>query len=308
MRDYYSPSIFELVSCDKLKNGLREALRYLLENLSQVDSIRRLPIPPPDESILILDIFIEYNYLRTYNASYAENLFNLVRQSRATGAKSDKLLASLFCVALVPYMRRKIDKYFEDLNYKETRSADELRMIRVYKLLSKSCAFVDLICLLRYSAGKSSYHSVLNGILNTCLMGRVEDIQDDDPSHTRSLADNVSRHIADVTGRALTIGSYIIQFLDYWNTHTNSAPLLSASLPIPDPPSKEGLAYADEGSSNLCLICLHVRQNECALSNTGYVFCYKCLHRYVTTKRRCPVTGQPTTVDNIVKLFTSGPS
>lgn len=301
-----TPSIFEVLACDNLKSGLREALRYLLENLYQIRSIRQLPIPRTDEAVFILDLLIEYNHLRSYNASYAENLYNLVRLTNSTNEKSTKILPSLVCLTLVPYLRRKLDGYFERLNEKQTKTTEEQRNIRLYKILSNSCSLMNLIYFTKFAAGQSDTHDLFMKLLGVCLKARTSN-DNEEELHDPPLADRISRLLADVLGNGLTIGSYIIQFLDYWNTHSNSAPLLSASLPIPDRPSRDDLAYSDDRSSNLCLICLKVRHNECALSNTGYVFCYSCLRGYVTTKRRCPITGHPTTEDNIIKLFTSPP-
>lgn len=300
----HPPSVFELIGCDGLKNGLREALRYLLNHIYQLESVKRLPIPRPDESVLLIDILIEYNHLKTYHASYAENLYNLIRVTRSNGTETQSNLYSLICLTIGPYLKRKCDKYIEDLNYKETRTAEELKRIRLYRIFSRSCSFLNLICLVRFAAGKSAYHNILDGLLNIKLMNRLHE-QPSTVDLNSTFADRTSKTIADILGHGLTIGSYIIQFLDYWNTHSNSSPLFSASLPIPEPPKKDELAYTDDKSSSICLICLHVRQNECVLSNTGYVFCYSCIQRYVTVKQRCPVTGHPTTLDNIVKIHTS---
>lgn len=303
-----SPSIFEILACDNLKSGLREALRYLLEHLYLIKSIRELPIPRTDEAILLLDLLIEYNHLRSYNASYAENLYNLVRLTSITHETPRQVLPSLICLTIVPYLRRKLDRYFEELDYKQNKTPDEQRLTRTYKILSSSYSFINLVYFTRYATGQSDNHELLMSFLGVCLKARTNG-NEHELDGPLPLTDKISRLMADFLGNGLTIGSYIIQFLDYWNTHSNSAPLLGASLPIPDRPKREHLAYSDERSSKLCLICLKVRHNECALSNTGYVFCYSCLRGYVTTKRRCPITGHPTTEDNIVKLFTtSNPS
>lgn len=306
MGSHNIPSIFELIACDSLKNGLREALRYLLDNSNTIDGIKKLTFLKSDEVILLIDMLIEYNYLRSYNASYAENLYGLNRLTRGTGDKIISAIPSLISLTVFPYFKRKLDKYFEELNYKESRTADELQRIRLYRILTRSCSFFNLICMIRFCSGKATYHTILDGLLNIKLANQIQDPNNDD-THNLNFGDRASRVLADLLGRGLTIGSYLIQFLDYWNTHSNSAPLFNVSLPVPNPPKKDEFVYTDDRSSNMCLICLHVRQNECALSNTGYVFCYSCLQRYVTVKQRCPITGHPTTVDNIVKLFTLTP-
>lgn len=299
------PSVFELTACESLKQCLREALRYLLDNLKSHEGFRRLPLPPPDETVLIIDLIIEYNYLRAYKASYAENLYNLIRYNNITNTQTQQVLPSLICLAILPYVKRKLDNYFEELNYKETRTADELTRVRAYRLFSRASTFVNLLFMLRYSTGGSSYHVIENMLMRTSLKGQMMESEDED----MTTGQKVSKKIADTCGKLLTLGSFMVQFLDYWNTHSNSTPLFSGSLEIPEPPKTDDLPYTDDRSSSICLICEHVRQNECALSNTGYVFCYSCIYRYVKSKHRCPITGNPATIDNIVKLFTtSAPS
>lgn len=275
-----NPSTLDLIYCDRLKSGLREAMRYLLEqcNWSRVD-----------ETVLLVDVIIEYNFLKSYKASYAEKLFNLIR-------KTDNIIPSLVCLTLIPYIKTKVERYIHELNYKDARTADDIRKIEIYKLTSKFFTTVDLLYMLSYSIGKTPYHNLTSKLLKA-------------PLETRSIDENqVTNNIADLLGRCLTAASYMIQFLDFWNTRTNSAPLFTVSMPIPDPPVRDNYAYSDERSANTCLICLHVRKNECVLSNTGYVFCYNCIHRYVTSKQKCPITGHPSNVNNIVKLFTVAPS
>lgn len=320
------PSVFEVLACDRLKESLREAFRYLLEHL-KASGISSTAIAT-DEIVLLLDLLIEYNYLRSYESSYTENLYGLIRSSTTTirlgntESKHKAILLSLVPLVFIPYVKHKIDKHFEDINFKETRTADELRKIRLYRIFSKSCSLLNLICLVQYAAGNSEYYKLSERLLKIHLENRSDvntrlstttaagenEVPVEQEKNLISIADKISRALADVFGSGLTIGSYIIQFLDHWNTHSNSSSILKASLPIPEPPRRDDLAYSDEKSSSICLICMHVRQNECVLSNTGYVFCYSCLQRYVKSKQRCPVTGHPTTLDNIVKLFTTIPS
>lgn len=374
-----APNIFELIASDKLKDSLREAFRYLLNSIRQHESFStsKLSVMPTDETVLLLDLLIEYNYLKAYNASYSEQLYNLIRRNnRATASvfggnesttlSTSNLIKSLVCLTIVPYVQRKIDRHFESINYKETRTADELKRLRLYRLFTRSASFINLLCIVRFAAGQSSYHNIVNCITGISLDCKTMTLQDLSPNSVgvgmneggagTGIVDSqhFSKIVADLLGRALTIGSYIIQFLDFWNTHSNSTPLFSAALPIPEPPCNKqfiqdsvdnldvdhdntllddnqyiiggdgnggsnkpkvmssdetiktafkDVPYTDEKSSSICLICEHVRQNECALSNTGYVFCYGCIYKYVKSKARCPITRNPATVDNIVKLY-----
>lgn len=312
--DIQRPSIFDLLACDNLKSGLREAFRYLLEKLNNDSETKRFVVLNADELVLLIDTLIEYSYLRAYNASYAENLFGLIRFTAQPGSsghrgKLKSILPSLLSLTVVPYVTNKIDKYFQELNRKETRTPNELKQLKYHKLMNRLRALVNLAYVIRHSSGRSAYHSAMNALLSVQLRAlTLDDLQIRD-KHKQTSVDEVCKKTADSLGRILTVGSYMIQFLDFWNTRTNSSPLFGSNRPTPKAPKLENYAHSDERSSSMCLICLNVRQNECALSNTGYVFCYKCIHRYVTTNSRCPITGHPANVNNIVQLFTpSAPS
>lgn len=51
-----------------------------------------------------------------------------------------------------------------------------------------------------------------------------------------------------------------------------------------------------------CPICRRTRTNPATLPS-GYVFCYPCIHAYVETHVRCPVTLIPAELDDIRKLY-----
>lgn len=314
------PSVFELISCDGLKTGLREALRYLIETLypnncnyvTTTKTTKKSFLPRNDEILLIIDLIIEYNYLKSYKACYAEKIFNLVRSPRASNglAEIDHTIPSLIGSVFVPYINHKLTRYVDQLDNRDIRTANDLDTIHLLRLIKRCTSLINLVCFIRYATGRSKYHDIIHGLSNLYLISNSnfphEEGEDGgDSNSTVSWSDVVSKTIADSLGRGLTLGSFVIQFLDYWNTRTNSAPLFRTSVHIPDPPKLQQYNFSDEKSSKLCLICDHVRENECVLSNTGYVFCYSCLKRYVTINGKCPVTGNPASVDNIVNIFVS---
>ena len=58
-----------------------------------------------------------------------------------------------------------------------------------------------------------------------------------------------------------------------------------------------------------CALCRRVRTNPAALTCSGYVFCYPCVHEHVAARSSfaaegcCPVTGQPANLASIRRLF-----
>lgn len=309
--DSRATSVFELIACERLKSGLRDAFTYLLDSLYQMTTHSDGEWPRRDEFVLLIDLIVEGAHLKAYNAAYAEKLFGLTRakgQSDGTDPQAGpSIVMSLAELTLLPYLKRKMSRYFEELNYKQVRTADDLQQIRLYKMMSNVFSLCEFIALIRYAARRSNYHTTMSAVLGIRLMTRpaIDLLQQNTAANMDkqpATIDVMSRTTADALAKVLSIGSYVIQFLDYWNTHSNSAPLFNGNLPIPEAPNRSDLEFADDKSSSVCLICSHVRQNECVLSNTGYVFCYSCIHRYVTRERKCPVTGQPSTVENVVRL------
>ncbi|OTF76078.1 C3HC4 Zinc finger domain containing protein [Euroglyphus maynei] len=100
--------------------------------------------------------------------------------------------------------------------------------------------------------------------------------------------------------------AFIIQFLDYWNTRTDLRQLFNQQqLPDLPPPisGDKNLGKNSPISLNLCPICGHKRTNATALTSSGYVFCYSCIHSYLIKNNRCPITGFPSKLEQLVRIF-----
>jgi len=56
-------------------------------------------------------------------------------------------------------------------------------------------------------------------------------------------------------------------------------------------------------SESLCPLCSSTRQNEVALSVSGFVFCHACIVAHLRVHGSCPVTKLPADSRNLVRLF-----
>ncbi|MGH0126366.1 UNVERIFIED_CONTAM: hypothetical protein FKN15_027429 [Acipenser sinensis] len=54
---------------------------------------------------------------------------------------------------------------------------------------------------------------------------------------------------------------------------------------------------------SLCPLCHKTRANDTALATSGYVFCYRCAYNCVKRQQRCPLTGYPTELQHLIKLY-----
>lgn len=77
----------------------------------------------------------------------------------------------------------------------------------------------------------------------------------------------------------------------------------SASV-IPPPPKSPRLARGCVPPSDplVCPVCLQPRRYPTAVPS-GFVFCYSCLSDAVATGGCCPVSGEPCSMDDAVRLF-----
>ncbi|XP_042249908.1 peroxisome assembly protein 12 [Thunnus maccoyii] len=139
------------------------------------------------------------------------------------------------------------------------------------------------------------------------------------------LMSQAARGAAVSLSTSLSLGVFFLQFLEWWYSSENQSTVKTlTSLPAPPPPlhlqqeescwdspsissdhSKDaqlGPARPDPDSSN-CPLCQRLRTNATVLSTSGFVFCYRCIYTYVKANRRCPVTGYPTELQHLIKIY-----
>ncbi|XP_026203062.1 peroxisome assembly protein 12 [Anabas testudineus] len=134
------------------------------------------------------------------------------------------------------------------------------------------------------------------------------------------LVSQAARGVAVSLSTSLSLGVFFLQFLEWWYSPENQNTVKTlTSLPAPPPPlhlqeeqrcqdsrtmsanhNKETLLGSD---SRNCPLCWRPRTNATVLSTSGYVFCYRCIYVYVKANRRCPVTGYPTELQHLIKIY-----
>lgn len=122
-----------------------------------------------------------------------------------------------------------------------------------------------------------------------------------------------ARGVAVSLSTSLSLGVFFLQFLEWWYSSDNRAVVKSlTSLPAPPPPlhlhtagirEDGGRDVAAAASASRCPLCGRLRVNAAVLSTSGFVFCYRCIYLYVKTNRRCPLTGYPTELQHLIKIY-----
>ncbi|XP_039978733.1 peroxisome assembly protein 12 [Xiphias gladius] len=128
------------------------------------------------------------------------------------------------------------------------------------------------------------------------------------------------RGVAVSLSTSLSLGVFFLQFLEWWYSSDNQSTVKTlTSLPAPPPPlhlreerscgdspfvsakqSKDAQLGSDGGN---CPLCRRLRTNATVLSTSGFVFCYRCIYTYVKANHRCPVTGYPTELPHLIKIY-----
>lgn len=135
------------------------------------------------------------------------------------------------------------------------------------------------------------------------------------------LVSQAARGVALSLSTSLSMGVFFLQFLEWWYSSDNQSTVKSlTSLPAPPPPlhlqqeqsgrdsppvsAGRGNEDSHLGSdSRNCPLCRRPRTNATVLSTSGFVFCYRCVYGYVKANHRCPVTGYPTELQHLIKIY-----
>ncbi|KAK7088487.1 peroxisome assembly protein 12-like [Littorina saxatilis] len=322
--DVDRPSVFEVVAQDSLMMTVRPAGKHAVRVLAETrpEQFGWL-LRWYDEIYLFFDFIIQHHYLGQYSASFAENFYDLKRVPSGAGSTdplSSKLKwRSLLFLVFVPYLKQKLDQMFEDLKYKEDtlpRSANAAMKVKIaraylafYPYVHMSWEGTSFMHMLAYTFNRNSWHSLPLRLSGTELRHRSESDDDRDAemawsdTESESWMNNLSGRALHGAGTALSsglsVGVFFLQFLDWWYNSDASAPVLTA-LPTPTPPQRDS---SETSAPHTCPVCGRLRTNETALSVSGYVFCFPCIHEYVRKHSCCPVTGYPAKMEHLIKIY-----
>ncbi|XP_075231811.1 peroxisome assembly protein 12-B-like [Lycorma delicatula] len=181
--------------------------------------------------------------------------------------------------------------------------ADDVRPAynRVIKFLStcnpERYGWVDYWC-------RSKSHSLLLRLINVSLIYR------NDREHKtirelwksawkdRSNFPNISAELLIRTVTfAMETGAFFLQCLNWYHSNQNEQTI--NVLPTPKPPKN----HDSDVSSKVCPICHKKRKIETALITSGEVFCFKCIILAVNETGKCPVTGIPSTINDLIRIY-----
>ncbi|CAH2093336.1 unnamed protein product [Euphydryas editha] len=253
-----TPSVFQVAAQEALGATVKPALRKLIEYLAEI-------YPNKcgwcerwyDELYLLLDLSLQYHYLKHYAASFSECFYGLVRVpiSPSTEFSSGPRLphdlerASLALLVLLPYFREKIekimDRWREDLEdgrlgkskTDKVRKA-AVKLHSIIHFVSESC---KLIVLARYLTGQGEAPTLSLQLLGLTLReAPVEEPDDTWSDFFKSIRAGQFESAAvtfpmvwSACSSLAEYGAFAVQLLRWWDARS---PLALARLPAPPPP------------------------------------------------------------------------
>ncbi|XP_050409896.1 peroxisome assembly protein 12 [Patella vulgata] len=320
------PTVFEVLAQESLSTTIRPAAKHAVKVLAESRPDRfGWMLQFFDEVYTVLELLVQNYYLQRYCGSFAENFYDLrriVSKTKSPVLSNGLRWKSLICLVVLPYLKQKLDKYFEDMRHrshfissqKDYKSRLNKAFLAVYPYIHMLWEGSNLWFQLAYMFGKSDWHSWLLRFSGTELRRKTEDeetrIQKDIMSwQSRSVQQKIYfilyktvDMLAVTMSTGLSVGVFFLQFLEWWYQREEKAVSLTA-LPIPEPPKEQSPDNVNRDWYNSCPICEQTRQNDTALSVSGYVFCFRCIHSYIKKHGCCPITHYPAQIDCLIKIY-----
>ncbi|KAL8566412.1 hypothetical protein ACOMHN_011990 [Nucella lapillus] len=323
--DVDRPSVFEVLAQENLMTTIRPAGKHAVRVLAESRPERcGWLLRWYDEIYALFDLLLQHHHLSRYSASFAENFYDLKRVCSDDGASQQlgrgAKWRSLMLLVVVPYLKQKLDQSFEDLKYKEDMLPNrenaplKVKMSRaflsLYPYFHLAWEGTALCHMLAYTFHHSRWHSLLLRLSGTELRHNIDEENVEGSLSAweetkavswrwRGVAQGAVHGTAAVLSKGLSVGVFFLQFLDWWYNSDTTTPLLTA-LPTPSPPQKDS---TETSAASTCPLCQRIRTNETALSVSGYVFCFPCIHEYLRKHGCCPVTSYPAKTEHLIKIY-----
>lgn len=331
------PSIFEVLAQGSLMEAVKPALKHAIKVLAESNPSRygflwrRF-----DELYLLLDVLLQNHFLSYCSASFSENFYSLKRVSGGSGGQlglnRKSHWRSLLLLCLVPYVRAKLEATLAKQRDEEDFSIrlGQSRVQKMYRTAVAAYPYVSsawqalVFCQqLLFVFGVSKTHSPLLWLARVKLARlNARDMRDIEMRGRRDsvptggslmhrawhLLSQGTRGVAVSLSTSLSLGVFFLQFLEWWYSSDNQSTVKTlTSLPTPPPPlhlqQDSTNQSAAESDLKTCPLCHKLRTNSTVLSTSGFVFCYRCVYTYVKSHHRCPVSGYPSELQHLIKIY-----
>ena len=338
-----TPTIFDITAMENMHSlfhaSFKHFFKWITTNFPRLTHLKSYG----DLIYLLTHTSIEYCYLKAYNSLFSEYFYGLKRYNITRN--SQRVLSIILSIVVPYLKVKLDDFYEElEKTDDESSLNNDLRSLRMkncltffkkikillkkltlkyYPYLHSAWSLYLWYYRFKFMIGSSHFNSPLLSLINLRL---VYDSKTSDESMHSTLLEKFLK----VSNHCFTSFFFLLQFLQWHQDYNESQSyvldpseqsFMSLILPkdatnnsnenaiIPPPQLPDKLANSKALKSikenNLCPLCTKKRTNDCVLSVSGFVFCYKCLFRFVKEHQRCPLTNFPCNVNNIIRIYDS---
>ena len=326
------PNIFDIMAQENMQSLFGESFAHLITWLAQFSPMFERLARYKHELYATFHSTIEFFYLRHYDSLFSENFYGLKRHG-LNAAKSKRLLSIVFSI-IVPYVKTKMDSFYEELEKSVSLNELPANSTSVLVLAKRIClkyypyfhlvwSLVFWLFRFRFIFGMSDFNSPLLRALNVRLVYNLDE-------------NKLDKHkLFTLVNKCFTSLLFFLQFFKWYQQYaenesfnsSNASPLTTIkSLFRWMNPSEEAESSGDANiieapklsdklvgnrtfqhakANSLCPLCNKKRKNDCALTVSGFVFCYTCIFKFIKEHARCPITNYPCTTKNLVRLYVS---
>eukprot|EP00053_Salpingoeca_punica_P017133 m.163939 g.163939 ORF g.163939 m.163939 type:complete len:358 (-) comp17122_c0_seq1:1090-2163(-) len=269
------------------------------------------------------------------------SLVRVSNSSKSSKGLSSRLRwLSLAVLVLLPYLQTKLKRF---LAREETQLSPRLqRLARAVRVLmpyvSTAWQGTDLVLKILYLFEKTRVFSTSLLIAGVHLERSPEREAADetkdsatygaDQQPTSGFAKTLQRIAAAAPGSVNT-ALFFMTFVEWWYSSEHSK--TQEALPPPPPPAelqpvpsalsssiaagiRSPITSSSPTSSTIataattidravCPLCKQPRTSPTALAVSGFVYCYRCVHTYVSEHGKCPMTQASASLDDLIRLY-----
>jgi len=279
-----------------------------------------------DEFYTILVGVIQRHYLIASDGAFSENFYSLKRMKlnrdgTLTGLTPQQRFLSWISLAFTPYAFTKLCKLHASTD-QGTPSSPVWKLIKVafLKLFPMTIAAHDMwffVLQLQFMFNRSRFYSPLlwwQGITLERITSddmRKQMLTEQLNSHNQGLFSKATSKLFTMLRLSLIASALVFKIAEWYYSPENQSQreqIIGPSF-VPAPPMAPiphpnifGVHLPKDPSN--CPLCGEKRKNPAA-SSSGVMYCYICIHNFISDHGQCPVTGMRCQTSEIRRIFLS---
>lgn len=303
-------------------DSLKPSIRYVLGLMAPTRASARWALNHFEEVYAGALTLMEWRYLSKHSASFGEHFYGLLRAS--PGAKGKPIdqsgaLRSLVYLVGLPYVKSKLDAmYMERYGSAATlapaqvpgsnpeRTLVQRFFKKWYPYIHATYELSSVAYMIAYLHRRTRFYSpslhLQNLVIRRVSMAERREAAErlsQSAQGSNSLLGSLYSFMDGFWAVALPTTLFAFKFAEWWYAERR---LPIAKTPIPPPPPPPAIIRPLPDDPLLCPLCLKARTQP-TLSETGFVFCFGCIHDALVAHPICPISGRPCRIDRLRRIY-----